>query len=142
MVHEETNLAVPSHNVVRYNLMNLSNGITYDKNTGEFTVPSDGQYAAHWWINAKNKNDKAMYEDCSPVALGVELHQFWPNDQLIAHSSTHNKLNCCETGTLSGNAVFNATAGSTFRFVNSSPVDIELVPNDLYSASVSIYKVN
>ncbi len=142
MVHEETNLAVPSHGVLKYNLINHSDGITYDKNTGEFTIPCDGVYAINWWVNARNRDNKALYENSEPVALGIELHQFWPNDLLIAHSSTHNRLNCCETGTISGNAIFNAQAGSTFRFVNSSPVDFELVPNDKYSAAVSINRIN
>lgn len=141
MIHDETNLAVASNDVVKYNNTNLSNGITYDPNTGELTIPSDGQYQIHWWINARNKN-RMLCDICEPVALGVELYQFWPSNALIAHSSTHNKLNYCETGTLSGNAIFNATAGSTYRFINSSPVDIELVPNDRYSASVTISRIN
>lgn len=73
MIHDETNLAVASNDVIKYNNTNLSNGITYNPITGELQVP---------------------------------------------------------------------TAGSTFRFVNSSAVDFELVPNDKYSAVVSISRIN
>ena len=73
--------------------------------------------------------------------LGVELHQFWPEDILIAHSSTHNKLTCCDTGTINGNAIFEALPGASYRFINTSEVDFKLVPNDLYSASVSITRI-
>lgn len=141
MIHDETNLAVASNDVIKYNNTNLSNGITYNPITGELQVPTDGQYQIHWWANVKNKS-KVLCDDCEPVALSIEFHQFWPSKEFIAHSSTHNKLNYCETGTISGSAIFNATAGSTFRFVNSSTVDFELVPNDKYSAVVSISRIN
>ena len=95
----------------------------------------------HWWINVRNRNQNVAL-DCDPLALGVEFHQYWPNDIFIAHSSTHNKLAYCETGTIVGNAIFNATAGATYRFINSSLIDFELVPNDFYSASVSITRIN
>lgn len=138
MVHDETELQVPTNGVIRFNTINLSNGITYSPATGEFTLPSDGEFIIHWWINARNNN--TLTRTCAP--LGVELHQFWPNDVLIAHSSTHNRLFFNETGTINGNAIFDVTAGSTIRFVNSSSVPIELVPNDLYSAAVSITRIN
>lgn len=142
MVHDESELVVPSHNVIKYNMTNLSNGITYDSNNGEFTLPQDGQYLVTWWVNARNNDKFSLFEKCKETALGIELHQYWPEDVLIAHSSTHNAVSCCETGTISGNAIFNAKAGSTYRFVNSSDVDFKLVPNDLYSASVSITRIN
>ena len=34
MVHDESELQVPSNGVIRFNNTNLSNGITYDPNTG------------------------------------------------------------------------------------------------------------
>ena len=138
MVHDESELQVPSNGVIRFNNTNLSNGITYDPNTGEFTIPSNGQYIIHWWVNVRNNN--TLTRTCAP--LGIELHKFWPNDELIAHSSTHNRLFFNDTGTIVGNAIFNAQAGATYRFINSSPVGIELVPNDLYSAAVSITRIN
>lgn len=138
MVHDETELQVPSHEVIRFNNTNLSNGITYNSANGEFTIPSDGEYIIQWWINARNNYSQT--QNCA--ALGVELHQFWPNDIFVAHSSTHNRLFFNDTGTIVGNAIFYAEAGSTYRFINSSPVEIELVPNDLYSAAVSITKIN
>lgn len=93
----------------------------------------------HWWANVRRKN--RIEEDCEPKALGVELHQFWPKDILIAHSSTHNKLTCCDTGTISGNAIFTASAGSNYRLINTSNTDFDLVPNDLFSACVSINRI-
>ena len=138
MVHDESELVIPNNNVIRFNNTNLSNGITYNAATGEFTLPSDGQYAVTWWINVRNNN--TLTRTCAP--LSVEFHKFWPNDVFIAHSSTHNRLFYNETGTIVGNAVFDNEAGSTYRFINSSPVDIMLVPNDLYSAAISIYRIN
>lgn len=138
MVHDETELEVPSNDVIRFNNINLSDGITYNPATGEFTLPSDGQYLVNWWVNVRNNN--TLTRTCA--AIGIELHQFWPNDTLVAHSSVHNRLFYNETGSIVGNAIFNNNAGSTYRFINSSTVDIMLVPNDLYSASVSIARIN
>ncbi len=138
MIHDESELQIPSNNVIRFNTTNLNNGITYNPANGEFTIPNDGQYIINWWVNVRNNN--TLTRTCAP--LGIELHRYWPTDELIAHSSTHNRLFFNETGSIVGNAIFNAQKGSTYRFINSSPVNIELVPNDLYSASVSITRIN
>ena len=139
MVHDETNSTVGVQQPVLFQTTNISNKITYNPNTGDFTIPEAGIYLIHWWINVRNANKKE--DSCEPKALGVELHQFWPNDVLIAHSSTHNRLTCCDTGTISGNAIFEAQPGASYRLINTSDVDFSLVPNDLYSAGVSISKI-
>lgn len=139
MVHDETNSVVPAANPLLFQTTNLSNKITYNSATGDFYIPEDGIYTIHWWINARNRNKNE--HDCEPKTLGVEFHQFWPEDILIAHSSTHNKLTCCDTGTLSGNAIFEAKGGTSFRLINTSEIDFELVPNDNYSACVSISRL-
>ena len=141
MVHDTSNSIVPAKEAIKFNNINIYNGIYYDPNTGEFTVPDDGLYIIHWWVNVRH-NRQVMSDECEPKALGIELHRVIPSDTLIAHSSTHNKLNCCDTGTIVGNAIFAARAESTFKFVNSSDIDFSLVPNDLYSASVSIARIN
>ena len=102
-------------------------------------VPSTGQYLINWWFNVKSKNTNS---ECEPIALGIELHQTTPGFNLIAHSSTHNKLSCCDTGTISGNALFAANAYDKFRFVNTSNTDFQLIPNDRYSASFSVTRIN
>ena len=43
MVHDETNAVVPVNEAIKPTITNLSNGITYDPTTGEFTVPQTGQ---------------------------------------------------------------------------------------------------
>ena len=139
MVHDETNTVVPINEAIKPSITNLSNGITYDPTTGEFTVPQTGQYLINWWFNARSKNTNT---ECEPVALGIELHQTYPGFNLIAHSSTHNRLSCCDTGTISGNALFAANANDKFRFVNTSNTDFQLVPNDRYSASFSVTRIN
>ena len=139
MVHDETNTVVPINEAIKPSITNLSNGITYDPTTGEFTVPQTGQYLINWWFNARSKNTNT---ECEPVALGIELHQTYPGFNLIAHSSTHNRLSCCDTGTISGNALFAANTNDKFRFVNTSNTDFQLVPNDRYSASFSITRIN
>lgn len=139
MVHDESNSVVPINEAVKFNVPNLTNGVTYDPLSGEFTLPADGQYIIHWWINARSKNDE---DNCDMHVLGVELHHVYPYDVLIAHSSTHNRLSRCDTGTINGNAIFNATANSRIRFINTSDIHMQLVPNDLYSASVSITRIN
>ena len=139
MVHDETNTVVPINEAIKPSITNLSNGITYDPTTGEFTVPQTGQYLINWWLNARSKNTNT---ECEPVALGIELHQTYPGFNLIAHSSTHNRLSCCDTGTISGNALFAANANDKFRFVNTSNTDFQLVPNDRYSASFSVTRIN
>ena len=132
MVHDENNAIKPS-------IINLSNGITYDPTSGEFMVPQTGQYLINWWFNVRSKNTNT---ECEPIALGIELHQTTPGFNLIAHSSTHNRLSCCDTGAISGNALFAANANDKFRFVNTSNTDFQLVPNDRYSASFSITRIN
>ena len=139
MVHDESNSAVPMTESVKFNVPNLLNEITYDATTGEFSIPTAGEYMVHWWINVRNK-DKSGY--CGPRPLGIEFHQVVPFDVKIAHSSTHNEVYPCATGTISGNAIFSAPANSKFKFFNTSGVDIELVVNDLYSDSVSMYRIN
>ena len=119
---------------------NISNKITYNPVTGDFYIPEAGIYIIHWWVNVRSRKKENF--DCEEKALGIELHQFWPSDVLIAHSSTHTKLSCCGTGTINGNAIFKALPGASYRFINTSDVDFELVPNDLYSASVSITRIN
>ncbi len=140
MVHDEANGVIPSQTPVLLSTTNLSKKITYNSGTGDFYIPEGGIYIMHWWLNVKNHDTKS--QDCEPKALGVELHQYWPTDVLIAHSSTHNKLSYCGSGTISGNAIFTATPGASYRLINTSDVDLQLVPNDLYSACVSITKIS
>lgn len=139
MVHDETDSAVPINNPVKFQTTNISNKITYDPNTGDFSIPEEGIYIVHWWINVRHNDSKNS--NCEPKTIGIEFHQYWPNDVLIAHSSTHNKLTYCDTGTVSGNAIFAALPGASYRFINTSDIDIKLVPNDLYSGSVSITRI-
>ena len=139
MVHDETNSTVPAHNPILFQTTNISNKITYNSATGDFLIPEAGIYIIHWWVNVRSRKNETF--DCEEKALGIELHQYWPSDVLIAHSSTHNKLSCCETGTINGNAIFEALPGASYRFINTSGSDFELVPNDLYSASVSITRI-
>ena len=138
MVHDRSDSTVGQQQPILFQNTNISNKITYNPNTGDFYIPEAGIYIIHWWINARHSDNKST---CEPKTLGVELHQFWPEDILIAHSSTHNKLTCCDTGTINGNAIFEALPGASYRFINTSEVDFKLVPNDLYSASVSITRI-
>lgn len=139
MVHDETDSNVPAGQPVMFQTTNISNKITYNPNTGDFSIPEKGIYIVHWWINVRNNDNKNSI--CEPKAIGIEFHQYWPTDVLIAHSSTHNKLTCCDTGTVSGNAIFEALPGASYRFINTSNTDLKLVPNDLYSGSVSITRI-
>ncbi len=139
MVHDESNSTVPATNPLLFQLTNLSNKITYNNATGDFYIPEEGIYNVHWWINARNANSNE--NNCEPKTLGVEFHQYWPEDVLIAHSSTHDRLTCCDTGTLNGNAIFYAPGGTSYRLINTSEVDFSLVPNDNYSACVSIHRI-
>ena len=139
MVHDETNSTIAHQQPILFQTTNISNKITYNPATGDFSIPEEGIYIIHWWINVRHSDKKNA--NCEPRTLGVELHQFWPSDVLIAHSSTHNKLTCCDTGTISGNAIFAALPGASYRLINTSGIDISLVPNDLYSAAVSITRI-
>ena len=139
MVHDETDSTISVGQPVMFQTTNISNKITYDPNTGDFSIPEEGIYIVHWWINVRHNDNQNS--NCEPKTIGIEFHQFWPSDVLIAHSSTHNKLTCCDTGTLSGNAIFEAKGGTSFRLINTSEIDFELVPNDNYSACVSIHRI-
>ena len=140
MVHDESNAVVPKTFPITFDTTNLSSGITYNSGTGDFYIPDEGTYIIHWWVNVKNYNNDIG--NCEDKSLSIELHRFWPSDELVAHSSTHNKVNCCDSGTINGNAIFYAQQGTSYRFVNSSEVDFQLIPNDLYSACVSITRIN
>lgn len=137
MVHDLSNSTVPVQNPILFQNTNLSSKISYSPITGNFSIPEKGIYIIHWWVNIRNKG-----KNCEDKALSIEFRKFWPNVELIAHSSTHNKVSCCQTGTINGNAIFEATAGGSYRLVNASDVDFELVPNDLYSGCVSITRIN
>ena len=139
MVHDETDSMVGQQQPLLFQTTNISNKITYNPLTGDFTIPEAGIYIIHWWVNARHSDKQDA--SCEPKTLGIEFHQFWPSDVLIAHSSTHNKLTCCDTGTISGNAIFEALPGASYRLINTSDVDFRLVPNDLYSACVSITRI-
>ena len=139
MVHDRSDSTVGVQQPVMFQTVNISNKISYDPNTGDFSIPEAGIYLIHWWINVRHSDKKDA--SCEPKALGIELHQYWPADVLIAHSSTHNRLTCCDTGTINGTAIFEALPGASYRLINTSDVDIKLVPNDLYSAAVSISKI-
>ena len=137
MVHDLSNSTVPVQNPILFQNTNLASKISYSPVTGDFSIPEKGIYIIHWWVNVRNKG-----KTCEDKALSIEFRKFWPNVELIAHSSTHNKVSCCQTGTINGNAIFEATAGGSYRFVNASKFDFELVPNDLYSGCVSITRIN
>lgn len=137
MVHDLSNSTVPKQNPILFQNTNLSNKISYSPITGDFSILEKGIYIIHWWVNVRNKG-----KDCEDKALSIEFRKFWPNVELIAHSSTHNKVSCCQTGTINGNAIFEATTGGSYRLVNASDVDFDLVPNDLYSGCVSITRIN
>ena len=104
MVHDETDSTIGHQQPILFQTTNISNKITYNPLTGDFSIPEAGIYAVHWWINARHSDKKDA--DCEPRALGVEFHQFWPTDVLIAHSSTHNRLTCCDTGTIKWKCYF------------------------------------
>ena len=140
MVHDESNSVIPKNNPLTLNTTNLASKITYNPGTGDFYIPEKGIYIVHWWFNAKNHNGDIG--DCEEKELSIEFHKYWPNDELIAHSSTHNKVSCCGSGTINGNAIFSAEPGTSYRFINTSSVDLQLIPNDLYSACVSITRIN
>ena len=132
MVHDKTNSTVSHNQPILFQNTNISNKISYNPATGDFTIPEEGIYIIHWWINVRHTDSD--HSTCEPKTLGVEF-------VLIAHSSTHNKLTCCDTGTISGNAIFAALPGASYRLINTSGIDISLVPNDLYSAAVSITRI-
>ena len=140
MVHDDTDNAVAMQQPILFSKTNTSSGVTYNNATGEFVFPDNGKYIVHWWANVRNYNKQDF--DCNERSASIEFRQLWPNDELIAHSSTHNKLSCCNTGTISGNAIFEAVPGASYRFINSSGIDLQLVPNDLYSACVSITRIS
>ena len=90
-----------------------------------------------WWANVKNNID-----ECVEVPLGIYFKQVSPVFNTIASSVTHNKTNCCDTGTISGNAIFSATANSKYQLFNASIVDFKLIVNNVHSAHISITRIN
>lgn len=91
----------------------------------------------HWWLNVQNP-DTSVSASASPII--VTLNQITPAALLISSSATHNSLSDRATGQVNGNAVFTATAGSTFRLINASTISMQLVKNGQYSSSVSVIR--
>lgn len=137
MMHDESTNTVNAGAPILFNQMNLASGITYNPATGVFTISQPGQYLIHWWLNVSNPST-SVTSTGSPII--VTLNQISPAALLISSSATHESLRDRETGQLNGNAVFNATAGSTFRLINASSISMQLVKNGQYSGSVSVIR--
>ncbi len=137
MLHDEGTNAVNVGAPVLFSTTNLSSGITYNPANGVFTITQPGQYMIHWWLNVRNPSTS---ETAAPSPIIVTLNQITPSAQLISSSATHNSLSDRATGQLNGNAVFTATANSTFRLINASTISMQLVKNGQYSGSLSIIR--
>lgn len=138
MIHDESTNQVNVGDPILFDTTNLSNGITYNSATGIFTITIPGQYFIHWWLNVENPNQEELLAGPEPVI--VTLNQVTPVAILISSSATDEALGNNETGHINGNAVFQATAGSTFRFINDSEIVFQLVKNGTYSASISVIR--
>ncbi len=137
MVHDEGTNTVNVGAPVLLSTTNLASGITYNPATGVFTISQPGQYMVHWWLNVQNPSTSVS---AAAAPIIVTLNQVTPSALLISSSATHNSLSDNATGQVNGNAVFNATAGSTFRLVNASTISMKLIKNGQYSGSISVIR--
>lgn len=138
MVHQVGRVSVDPQQPILFETPNISSGITYDLNTGQFTIHTQGQYLINWWVNVRQINT-ADYE-VDPVS--IDFKEVLPVDTVIARSSVNNRLSRQQTGMLVGNAIFTATANSVYKFINSGTVTFELEPNESWAGSVSITRIN
>lgn len=139
MAHDESTNTVGVGAPLLFTTTNLASNIVYNPANGVFTVTQPGQYLIHWWINAKNYSNYSS-DTVTTAPIIITLNQVTPSALMISSSSSHNSLAQNATATISGNAVFNATAGSTFRLINSSSISFQLVKNGMYSGSISIIR--
>ena len=139
MAHDESTNTVGVGAPLLFTTTNLASNIVYNPANGVFTVTQPGQYLIHWWINVKNCSNYSS-DSVTTAPIIITLNQVTPSALMISSSSSHNSLAQNATATVSGNAVFNATAGSTFRLINSSSISFQLVKNGMYSGSISIIR--
>lgn len=138
MMHGEQTISIDVGSPLLFNVKDLENDITYDPNTGIFTVAHPGQYMIVWWLNIRNPDITLTYP---PFTIVVTLNQITPAPKIISYSASYSVLVGNAVKQISGNAIFEATAGSTFSFNNASAHVIEIIPSEIYSGCVSVMKV-
>lgn len=137
MIHDEGSNMINSGSPILFSNIDLENNITYNPNTGEITIIHPGQYMVCWWLNARNPDMSLSYPS---FPITITLNQLTPTAKVIATSVSFQKTIGGSTVQINGNAVFEATAGSTFSFINSSEHEIELILNSQCSSTVSIIR--
>ena len=134
-VTDNTESTVANGANILFSTANVAANIGYSAATGIFTINDAGQYYAVWSINAANNGT-------SSVSPAIAFEQLTPTPTVIADSVTAESVGSGESGNVSGSAIFEATAGSTYAFVNDTSEAIALRPNGHASATVTIFRIN
>lgn len=135
MIHDESANAIEAGSPILFGEINYAKDITYDPDTGVFTIIHPGQYLVQWWLNLRNP-DMALAYPAFPFV--ITLNQLTPTAKVISYSTTYGAFIGGAISQINGNAVFEATAGSTFSFINSSEHVLNLIHVSQYSGCVSV----
>ena len=108
------------------------NNITY--NSGTFTLPA-GVYLVTWSGVIKNENTTA-------VTLVLGLYRTSGTAAYIAYSQCANTVTNNNSGHIAGNAIFTATAGSTYQLRNATGTNISTVTGTAPAITLSITRIN
>ncbi len=134
-ISDTTDAVIANEANVLFSTSNIAENIGYDPATGVFTVNDAGQYFAVWSINVSNN-------DTTEIPISVALRQLTPTSVIIANTVTDSGIRQNENGTVTGSAIFNATAGATYAFVNNSGNSITLESNERLAATVTVFRIN
>ncbi len=132
MATNNTKQTYSSASPFSFNNTTLANNITYSN--GTFTINNAGQYLFSWASVIKNERPTDI--------LSIGLYNLSPNNSYINYSNTGNTISNNQATFLSGVAIVNATAGSTYQLRNASSNSILIVPNNQMSSTLTIIRIN
>src|SRR5574344_236838 len=108
------------------------NNITY--NSGTFTLPA-GVYLVTWSGVIRNENTTA-------TTLVLGLYRTSGTAAYIAYSQCANTVTNNNSGHIAGNAIFTATAGSTYQLRNATGTNISTVTGTAPAITLSITRID
>ena len=133
MAVDSTAITVPDSSPILFNTTNPISNITY--NAGTFTFTNAGQYLINWSASIRN-------EGMGSDILSIGLYQVTPTASYVAYSNTGNTISNNASTTISGTALVNATAGSTFQLRNASGQTISTITDGTSAVTMTITRIN
>lgn len=134
MAYNNANATVGDNDSIPFNTTSLNSNITITP-AGIITIPTAGQYLINWWINAKNNSNAA-------AILSADFNSLTPVGNTLASSNTAFQIGASNDGIITGTAIINAAANSTYNLVNSSGIVIGLAAVKGFANTITITRIN